>query len=196
MGIAEDSFVCICCSRAIEKKGWREAIEVVTRLRKEASRDVDLVLLGGGGLFEELSAKPLPSFVHLMGNKGNVLGYMAAADAMLFPTYFEGESVPLSIIEAMALGKPVISTRVGQIETMLGADTDKPAGIATALDSEGRPDIELLTKALGSLVIDSGLYERLAANTSSRFSQFDMGRCVERYLACFKEAAGQAAVEC
>jgi glycosyltransferase involved in cell wall biosynthesis len=197
LGISKEAFVCISCSRAIEEKGWLESVEVVNRAREITGKDIHLILLGNGPLYEKMKADKTPSHVHLLGFRENVLDYIAGADLMLFPTYFAGESVPLSIIEALSLGKPVISTDVGEIQTMLMADTCNPAGIITPLTPERKPDVASLTQALVSVVNDSELYSQFVGNTSRAVQQFDMDECVQRYISCFNEVvASQDTMEC
>ena len=84
----------------------------------------------------------------------HVLGYMQAADVFVLPTYTEG--FPNVILEAMAAGRAIISTRVGAIPEMLEADSPEPCGIVI----EPR-DTGALTKALRLLISDLQLREAL-----------------------------------
>lgn len=197
MGMPADTFVCVCCSRAIEEKGWRQAVEVVGRARAAAQKEIHLLLLGTGPLYEEMKSDPPPPYVCVLGFRNNVLDYMAGADAMLFPTYFEGESVPLSVIESLFLKKPVIATNVGEIPTMLMTSTPTPAGIVVPLTSAREPDVYLLAEALTGLVKDPAFYRRLARNTALALRQFDMEQCTNQYLQCFRQVIdAQSGLEC
>ena len=56
--------------------------------------------------------------VTFLGWRDDMLDVMAASDIYVLPSFTEG--VPRSIVEAMAMGKPVIATTVGGIPSLLG----------------------------------------------------------------------------
>jgi len=65
-----------------------------------------------------------------------VLAQIASAYAVILPSYTEG--FPISVLEAMALGKPVIATRVGAIPEMLRDSGEGACGICVdPRDSNG-----------------------------------------------------------
>jgi glycosyltransferase involved in cell wall biosynthesis len=87
---------------------------------------VRLMLLGSGGLDihnceddlkEYVTANKLGDSVQFMGNVDNVYEYLQASDIFVFPS--ENEAFPLSLIEAMACGLPVISTSAGGMKDVL-----------------------------------------------------------------------------
>ena len=55
--IPSEAFVFVLCSRAIETKGWRRAIEITERLSTLCGRPVHLVLIGDGPIAGELEAE-------------------------------------------------------------------------------------------------------------------------------------------
>jgi glycosyltransferase involved in cell wall biosynthesis len=75
------------------------------------------------------------------------------------------EGTPLSLIEAMAAGRPVISTSVGGVGDLLGETVEERDGVRVcergiAVDSRSADDY---TKGLIYLVKNERLRERLAA---------------------------------
>jgi glycosyltransferase involved in cell wall biosynthesis len=55
--------------------------------------------------------------IHIVGEKSNVSDYLLNADALCFSSIYEG--LPMSIVEAMSIGLPTISTPVGGIPDLI-----------------------------------------------------------------------------
>jgi glycosyltransferase involved in cell wall biosynthesis len=88
------------------------------------------------------------------------------ADIFLLPSYGEGQ--PLAILEAMAAGLPVISTPVGSIAEVIGADN----GLLVAPG-----DVEALAGAMRRLAADPELRAKMsAANLEAARERFDARR--------------------
>lgn len=119
MGIPDDAFVLCCVSRAIREKGWSEAIEAVSLARKIINKDIHLILVGNGLVYEEYCESGVPSFVHLVGFNENSVGYYALSDMGIMLTTFKSESFPLTIIDCLFSGRPFIATAIGEIRNML-----------------------------------------------------------------------------
>jgi glycosyltransferase involved in cell wall biosynthesis len=80
-----------------------------------------LVVAGDGPLMDSLKALvaelQIGAFVHLLGARGDVPDVLNALDVFVMSSSTEG--LPLVVLEAMATGLPVISTRVGGIPDVL-----------------------------------------------------------------------------
>ncbi len=70
-----------------------------------------------GEVAREAESLGVQQAVRLMGFQKNVYDYLNAADLFLLPSQSEG--LPLSILEAMAMGVPVIATPVGGIPEII-----------------------------------------------------------------------------
>lgn len=68
------------------------------------------VVVGDGPLRQDLEALA-PSNVHLLGFRDDMPGVYASLDVLVQPSLREG--MPMTILEAMAAGVPVVATRVG-----------------------------------------------------------------------------------
>lgn len=77
-----------------------------------SNSNAHLYLIGSGPLekqvVEWVNINELQSKVHLMGSVSNVQDYLQAMDVMLFPSLFEG--LPVSLIEAQAMGLPIVAS--------------------------------------------------------------------------------------
>jgi glycosyltransferase involved in cell wall biosynthesis len=66
---------------------------------------------------------------------------------LALPSHWEG--FPYVLLEAMTLGRPVISTPVGAIPSMLAADSPEPCGICVPVG-----DVDSLRQAINRLLHD------------------------------------------
>jgi len=138
-------------------KGIYDLLVAVSRLRE---RFPEIVLkCGGKGEVEEVSSR-----VSKLGIADNVelLGWVfgdkkkqlfAEAAVYVLPSYNEG--MPMSILEAMAHGLPVVATRVGGIPEVV--DSGEDGFLVDAGDVDG------LVAAIESLLSDAALRTRMGA---------------------------------
>jgi len=107
--------------RLIREKGVFEAVEAVDVLRKDESfRDIELNIAGTGPALSELqsyvSSRSLNGYVKLLGSVvgPSKIRLLQDADVFVFPTYHQ-EGLPYAILESLAAGTPVITSRAGGI---------------------------------------------------------------------------------
>lgn len=112
----------VCVGRLCEQKGQLLLLEAV-RLLVQRSRPVELVLAGDGELRAEIEQyvrqHDLHTTVRITGWIGaaQVQAELMAARALVLPSFAEG--LPVVIMEAMALGRPVLSTFVAGIPELV-----------------------------------------------------------------------------
>ena len=87
-------------------------IDAVT-LARRSDRRIHGLVVGGGTEFAEIErrARAAGDGVQLLGERPDVANLMLAADAVCLSSDVEG--LPLAVVEAMSLAKPVIATDVG-----------------------------------------------------------------------------------
>jgi len=85
------------------------------------SSDFQLLIVGEGeereNIQKEFKKRNLNKNVHLVGPQKDVLPYLRAMDLYLLTSF--REQMPLTILEAMAVGLPVAATNVGEIPYMI-----------------------------------------------------------------------------
>jgi L-malate glycosyltransferase len=192
LDISNDEIVFGMMSRGIPEKGWNEAIQSFSKLSIPKGR-VHLILVGGGKYIEDLQADAIASGVkniHFIDYTDTPEEWIQACDACLLPTYFAGESLPNSIIEYLALGKPVIATPVGGIVEMLTYET-QTAGIIVRLDENGRASISNLADAMLIYIKDKNILESHSRLAHLAFEKFKIEYCIREYRHLFSQMTQQ-----
>ena len=110
----------ISVGRLSPAKGYPDLLSAFAILKNECP-DVYLIIAGDGSLFEELSnqidAYELENHVQLLGARSDVPRLLGASDIYVSSSHREG--LPLSILEAMSAGLPVVVTEVGGVVNLV-----------------------------------------------------------------------------
>jgi glycosyltransferase involved in cell wall biosynthesis len=165
LGVPADRVVVIAVSRLVWHKGYPELAAAM-----RAVPDAELWVVGerlasdrGPDMVALLRAAGLGDRLRLLGYREDIPALLAAADLLVLPSRFEG--LPMSVIEAMLTGLPVIAANVrGPREQVVPEVTGLlvPPG-----------EVAPLAAALVRLVADPGL--RTAMGIAGRI------RALERY---------------
>lgn len=125
LGLGTEDVLCVTVGRYEPRKGYLLLLEVVGVLaRSLEGRHLRYAWIGpdptgfGQILTREVARRGLGAHVLVAGPRDDVGDWLAAADIFALPSYSEG--MPLSIIEAMAQGLPVVATAVSGIPEQLG----------------------------------------------------------------------------
>jgi glycosyltransferase involved in cell wall biosynthesis len=98
----------------------------------------------------------------------------------VFALSSDSEQHPIALLEAMACGLPVVSTRVGDVEHILGEE-QHPYITPCATGADG------MSSALRELASDPSLRERLGSQNASRVSdEFSHTQMIERHQALWR----------
>lgn len=155
----------VCVGRLSEQKGHLMLIEAVSQLAAEGLA-FKLVLVGDGPLRSKIEAMiqhlKLENHVEITGwaTNAQVQQQVLAAQAMVVPSFAEG--LPVVIMEALALSRPVISTYIAGIPELVqpgkcgwlvpaGSVDDLTATLRTVLQTPGTI-LEEMGKAGATLV--------------------------------------------
>lgn len=105
-------------------------------------------------------------------------GLLAGASVLAYPSLYEGFGYPP--LQAMALGTPVVATRAGSIEEVVG-------DAATLVAPRDR---DALATALAAVVDSDEVAASLAARGRDRAQLFNWDRCADGLVALYRDAAG------
>ena len=148
------------------------------RLLRETHPECRLRLVGDGDLRLRMEAlakeKGISDAVEFCGMQSNVYPYLHDADIFTLPSIYEGN--PMTIIEAMGTGLPIVASRVGGIPDMIH---DGESGILV------EPEPRAVCDALARMVEDGALRRRLGENAKAQSRQFSAEHMAEDYLTCY-----------
>lgn len=124
------------------KKGYEYALEAFARLRERVS-EVRVDIIGDGDLREDLAERAhtlgLDGTVRFLGQRTDVPERMRTFDCYVLSSVIEG--MPNALLEAMALGRPVVTTNAGGSaevavdgESGLVVPTRDPDALASAIE--------------------------------------------------------------
>jgi len=157
MNIDDDVFLLLTIANLEAKKGHIFLFEALSILKEKGYR-FKLLAVGSGRerkkLEDEIVNKGLEKEILLTGRREHISELLAASDAFVLPSLWEG--LPNALLEAMAAGLPVIATKVGGIPEVI---RDNETGLLV----EPR-DRSALAKAIERIMEDPELRRRLAEN--------------------------------
>ena len=90
---------------------------LIKALKEFHSENLSITVAGDGIEREALEKEAKELNVKFLGFQKNILGLMAQHDALIIPSFREGQ--PLILIEALSLGLPVIASRVGGMPELI-----------------------------------------------------------------------------
>jgi len=156
-------------------------VEAVARARRH-DRRVHGLVAGGGPEFGAIArqARATEGGVRLLGERADVADLMLAADAVCLSSDVEG--LPLAVVEAMSLAKPVISTDVGGLR-----DAVVPGETGWLVP---RRDPDAYAQALLELAADAPRARQMGKVGEERFqAHFTAEAMSDRYAEVLSEVA-------
>ena len=131
IGVADGDILVGLVGRLTEVKNHSLFLKVI-KIRQEKAQmpNVKFIIIGDGHLREpleqEAAALGIENSVKFLGNRNDTDVFYAGLDIIALTSLNEG--TPLSLIEAMANEKPVISTVVGGVKDLLGEVVEEKEG--------------------------------------------------------------------
>jgi glycosyltransferase involved in cell wall biosynthesis len=177
----------ICVGRLSPEKGQAGLLHAFAELRERHS-DLKLRLVGDGPDRQALEALAsdlgLADRLTFLGRltEGETLAEIARSDILVLPSFMEG--LPIVLMEAMALGVPVIASRVAGIPELV---EDGVGGLLFAPS-----DWDDLAGCIERLLAEKALYAALADHGKRKVTdEFDVRKSAAVLSRLFEQAAGK-----
>ena len=131
----ENKFNIVSVGRVSYEKGMDLAVEVCSKLVEKGYDDIRWLIVGDGPAMGEvrdtITKLHLERYIFTVGMKSNPYPYIRRANLYVQPSRFEG--YPMTILEALVLGQPVVSTDNGGACEII---QDGMSGILEPIDPE------------------------------------------------------------
>ena len=133
-----------------------------------------LNLVGDGELMEGVKALAaelrIGEKITFLGSQSNVYPFLQEADVFVLPSDYEG--MPMTIIEAMGTGLPIVATAVGGVPDMIENET---SGLLVPCEEAA------VAQAMARLVSDASLREKLGQKAKEGSARFSAAYMAEQY---------------
>lgn len=183
LGLAHDSVLLLMIAHNFRLKGLSSAIRALAKVHRQSPR-VHLAILGGGRprCYRRLAhALGVASAVTFLGPRPEPMPFLAAADVLFHPTYYD--TCSLVVLEALASGMPVVSTRETGVDELM---TDGVEGFLVSDPSE----TALMADHLGRL-LDPSLREEMGRAARQLALRHSFSQNCDAIEAVYHEAASR-----
>lgn len=179
--IPKESIILLMQSSPIAKvksDGTKILFDAINQLKEKHPKTV-LIITGAGPYLEELKDYALKIRVHdhviFTGWLNNPFTPLCLCN--LYVHISLGEGLPLAILEAMSVGKPIIATPVGGIPEVI---EHKKNGILV------EPDVNAISRAIEELLFSEELRTNLGSNAYLESKKYTWQKCANQFITIFK----------
>jgi glycosyltransferase involved in cell wall biosynthesis len=183
-GLDENQEVLVTIGRQDYQKGQRYLLEAMAMLVSTRPRLVLLMAGRSGDVSEDLERLRdrlgLKEQVRFLGHREDVPEILAAADLFVFPSFYEG--LPGAVLEAMALGLPIVASDIDPVRETV------EEGRNALLVKPASPD--KLASAIERLLEDRPAAQAFGRRGREIFEErFTLEQSMARVLALYRQVA-------
>jgi len=178
------SIVCTGIGRLVPQKGFDILIEAFAKIASQIP-DLHCLIIGEGDDKEKLSAQlraaGLENRVRLIGyyERQTVMSILKASDFFVMPSRYEG--TPIALLEAAALGRPILATCAGGIPELV--THEQQAFLVPVLDPAA------LAQGFSRLALDRDFAHQLGQNAQQKVREsFDPRSQMDATWAAYEKA--------
>ena len=176
----------IMVSRLHEGKGHDVLLDALGQL-KGKGRAVQLLIVGQGdtqsAIEQQIKTLGLQSMVEMRPHvdHATVPSLLRASHVIVLPSWMEGETFPLCLLEAALIGLPAIGARWNGIPSII--EDGKTGFVVTPQDPHD------LAEAIDRFLLDPALYPRMSALAKERaLANYTADKVAETYSALYAES--------
>jgi glycosyltransferase involved in cell wall biosynthesis len=182
-GLSPEDFVVGCVAVLSEQKGISYLLKAASRVAMTAP-NIKFLLIGGGPLEKKLrdesAALGLDKNVLFTGWRQDALEIMPSLDVFVMSSLWEAMSIVL--LEAMAAGRPIVVTSVGDNSRVV--EHEKSGLVVQPKDADA------IAAAVLSLYNDPALANRLATQAAARYQDhYSVGRMIAEHERLYRSLA-------
>ncbi len=167
--------IVLCVARLSPPKNVNIFLEIASKLS-------DYAFIWIGNQYE--FSRKHPSNVFFMGSLPNAGAYNEYADLFILPSNYEG--LPMTIIEAMSLGKPVVASNVGGISEIVINDEN-----GYTVDNS----VEAFCSKICYILKNEDIYVRFSKNAQRNYQEkLTVDKMVNGYLKIYNKILSKSAI--
>ena len=169
LGINPSSYLVLNVARLHPVKYQQDLISAIGSLPIVQEKEVHLLIAGDGeqkAMLEQLAQDVAPGRVHFLGARDDIYALLHVADLFALTSHMEG--LPITLLEAMVAGVPIVATHVGGMVELVhgdGSDQDR-CGITVAAH-----DTKAIAAAIKSLLTQDEQRVTMGDNGRRRVAQ-------------------------
>ena len=180
-GFGEDDVLFACVARFAPQKNHSALLKSFAQ-GPACDPNAHLILVGEGELREQLKEQAksldLSKQIHFLGLRTDIPDVLGASDVFVLSSDYEGN--PLSVMEAMASGLPVISTQAGGVPDLF---TDGKEGFLHPVG-----DSQAFANSMTFLLGSPAARQLMGAAAAQRAKEnFDVSKMVREYEQLYEE---------
>lgn len=180
LGLRSGQPVVCCVGRIDTQKGQRYLISAAKKVTEEIPEAVFLIIGDGPELEQRQQQRDqlgLEGTVLFTGHRDDVPDLLAMSDVAALPSLWEGG--PITLFEAMRVGKPVVGTPVGLMPDVI---EDGRTGYLVP-----PKEVDPLASRLVELLQDPERAEQMGRAAREAVKEYDMSKAVERLTRIYRE---------
>lgn len=170
----QNTFNIISVGRFMPVKGFKRLVKIIEKLKSECNLSICLYLVGSGVEYNEIKeyilSKNMESYVKLLGFQSNPYKYIKKCDLYVCSSYREGYST--SVIEALVLGIPVVTTDCSGMREILGLNSEYGMIVK---NEDGR-----LYEGIKEIITNKEIYKKYKIQAKLRGNDFELDKSVRQ----------------
>ena len=169
LGIEASSYVVLNVARLHPVKYQQDLIMAISSIHEVDGKAVHLVIAGDGEqkeALQELAGKLAPDRIHFLGARNDIYALLLASDVFALTSHMEG--LPITLLEAMVSGIPIVATHVGGMVELIHGDGSEQDRCGITVPAH---DIKAIATAIGNVLSDSQARRKMGDNGKRRVAQ-------------------------